>query len=72
MKYVEIPAFMARLRRRPEAARALLAHNVKGVEGDYRRGDALKKRRRLMAAWSDYCGGGAPERKAVSIAVARV
>jgi integrase len=44
-----------------------LAHKVKGVEGDYRRGDALKKRRRLMEAWSAYCDGGSPaDRNVVS------
>ena len=31
-----------------------LAHIVKGVEGDYRRGDLLDKRRRLMADWAKY------------------
>jgi integrase len=41
-----------------DVAEHALAHKVKGVEGDYRRGDALKKRRGLMAAWSDYCGCG--------------
>jgi hypothetical protein len=41
-----------------DVAEHALAHKVKGVEGDYRRGDALKKRRKLMAAWCDYCGGG--------------
>lgn len=31
-----------------------LAHTVKGVEGDYRRGDLLDKRRELMEAWAGY------------------
>jgi len=31
-----------------------LAHTVKGVEGDYRRGDLLDKRRELMQAWAGY------------------
>jgi integrase len=36
-----------------EVCEHALAHKVKGVEGDYRRGSALEKRRGLMAAWSD-------------------
>jgi integrase len=32
-----------------------LAHVVKGVEGDYRRGDLLDKRRKLMEDWAKYC-----------------
>jgi integrase len=40
-----------------EVAEAALAHVVGGVEGRYRRGDALEKRRELMGAWSRYCGG---------------
>jgi len=32
-----------------------LAHAVKGVAGDYQRGDLLTKRRRLMEAWSAFC-----------------
>jgi integrase len=32
-----------------------LAHAVRGVEGDYRRGDLFEKRRRLMMEWSRYC-----------------
>ena len=38
-----------------EVAEHALAHVVKGVEGDYRRGKALKKRRRLMADWAAFC-----------------
>src|SRR4029077_9016677 len=39
-----------------EVAEAALAHRVGDtVEAAYRRGDALEKRRRLMAAWADYC-----------------
>lgn len=38
-----------------EVAEAALAHKVGGVEGAYRRGTALEKRRQLMAAWADYC-----------------
>jgi len=34
-----------------------LAHTVgNAVEAAYRRGDALEKRRRLMADWADFCG----------------
>jgi integrase len=44
-----------------EVAEAALAHRVgDAVELAYRRGDALEKRRRLMAAWSDFCAS--PER----------
>jgi integrase len=38
-----------------EVCEAALAHVVGGVEGAYRRGDALEKRRDLMAAWASYC-----------------
>jgi len=42
-----------------EIAEAALAHAIGNeVERAYRRGDALKKRRELMAAWADYCDGG--------------
>lgn len=37
-----------------EVAEAALAHIVGGVEGAYRRGDALEKRRELMRAWAAY------------------
>ncbi len=40
-----------------EVAEAALAHVVGGVEGSYRRGSALDKRRALMGAWAAYCGG---------------
>jgi hypothetical protein len=37
-----------------------LAHTLaSSVERAYRRGRALEKRRALMAAWADYCGGKA-------------
>ena len=39
-----------------EVAEGCLAHIVKGVEAAYRRSDALEKRRRLLQAWTDYCG----------------
>jgi integrase len=41
-----------------EIAEAALAHKVgDAVELAYRRGDALEKRRELMQAWADHCGG---------------
>jgi integrase len=50
-----------------EIAEAALAHTVgSNVERSYRRGDALEKRRRLMEAWADYCGGNRSE-KVVSL-----
>jgi integrase len=39
-----------------EIAEQALAHGIKGVEGDYQRGDLLEKRRKLMDAWAGYCG----------------
>lgn len=42
-----------------EIAEAALAHAVGGVEGAYRRGTALEKRRQLMHAWADFCSGAA-------------
>ena len=40
-----------------DVAEAALAHQVgNAVERAYRRGDALEKRRKLMEAWSGYCG----------------
>lgn len=42
-----------------EVAEAALAHQVGDeVERAYRRGDALEKRRKMMAAWADFCAGG--------------
>ena len=35
------------------------AHAVGGVEGSYRRGDMLDKRRKLAADWAAYAGGKA-------------
>lgn len=41
-----------------EVAEMALHHAVgNAVERAYRRGDALEKRRELMHAWGDYCGG---------------
>ena len=36
---------------------AALAHVVKGVAGDYQRGDLLEKRRALMEAWASFATG---------------
>ena len=39
-----------------EVAEMALAHTIKNkVEGAYRRGDLLEKRRQLMEAWAEYC-----------------
>lgn len=41
-----------------EVAEAALAHTVGDTtERAYRRGDALEKRRVMMQAWADFCGG---------------
>jgi len=37
-----------------ENAEAALGHVVPGVEGDYRRRDALTLRRQLMQKWADF------------------
>ncbi len=37
-----------------EIAEAALAHAVAGVEGAYRRGSALEKRRAMMNDWANY------------------
>jgi hypothetical protein len=52
-------------------AEMALAHVVKGVEGDYRRGDLFEKRRKLMQAWADYCASkpSAASGKVVAIGV---
>jgi integrase len=42
-----------------EVCEGVLAHVVGGVEGAYRRSDALEKRRALLAAWSSYIEGAA-------------
>jgi integrase len=47
-----------------EIAEAALAHTVGDeTERAYRRGDALEKRRGLMAAWEMYCNNGQPVTK---------
>ncbi|MGB6078069.1 MAG: integrase arm-type DNA-binding domain-containing protein [Xanthobacteraceae bacterium] len=40
-----------------EIAEAALAHTVRGVEGAYRRGAALEKRKALMADWASFVTG---------------
>jgi len=41
-----------------EIAEQALAHTTgSAVERAYRRGTALEKRRELMTAWSNFCGG---------------
>jgi integrase len=44
-----------------EVAEAALAHVVVGVEGAYRRGSALEKRRALMAAWGSFVMGASAQ-----------
>jgi integrase len=44
-----------------EVAEAALAHVVVGVEGAYRRGSALEKRRALMSAWSAFVTGASAQ-----------
>ena len=41
-----------------EVCEGVLAHVVGGVEGAYRRSDALEKRRALLGAWANYIQGG--------------
>ncbi|OFZ85781.1 MAG: integrase [Betaproteobacteria bacterium RBG_16_64_18] len=41
-------------------AEMALAHTVKGVEGDYRRGDLFDKRARMMADWAKFCAKPLP------------
>ena len=43
-----------------ETCEAALGHVVGGVEGAYRRSDALAKRRLLMDAWAAYCDSPPP------------
>jgi integrase len=42
-----------------EVAERALAHVVLGVEGAYARSDLLERRRPLMEAWGEWCGGPA-------------
>ncbi|MEI2299185.1 tyrosine-type recombinase/integrase [Ensifer sp. MJa1] len=54
-----------------EVAEAALAHVVGGVEGAYRRGTALEKRRKLMEAWGDFLAGAKAKGKVVALASKR-
>jgi integrase len=51
-----------------EVCEGVLAHVVSGVEGAYRRSDALEKRRTLLAAWANYIEGQAETGNIVQIA----
>jgi integrase len=53
-----------------EVCEGVLAHVVGGVEGAYRRSDALEKRRGLLVAWGNYIDGWAGIENVVSIAAA--
>jgi integrase len=45
-----------------------LAHTIESkTEAAYRRGDLLEKRRRLMAAWSEYCAKTATETNVITL-----
>ena len=37
-----------------------MGHTVGGVEGRYRRGTAIDRRRALMSAWETYLAGRRP------------
>lgn len=51
-----------------DVAEAALAHTLRDkVEAAYRRGDMLDKRRRLMAAWADYCAQTGGDAEAVNV-----
>lgn len=54
-----------------ELAEAALAHTVGGVEGAYRRGDALERRRVMMAAWSEFCANPLPAAGARVVSIRR-
>jgi integrase len=53
-----------------DVCEGVLAHVVGGVEGAYRRSDALEKRRTLLAAWANYIEGRAEIDNVVPIAAA--
>ena len=43
---------------RGELSEAQLAHTIKNAaQAAYERGDKLQKRRELLQAWADFCGG---------------
>ena len=50
-----------------EVCEGVLAHVVGGVEGAYRRSDALEKRRALLVAWANYVDGWARAENVVPI-----
>ena len=52
-----------------EVCEGVLAHVVGGVEGAYRRSDALEKRRALLVAWANYVDGWAGAENVVPITV---
>jgi integrase len=55
-----------------EVCEGVLAHVVGGVEGAYRRSEALEKRRALLGAWANHVEGGrATENVVPMIATAR-
>ena len=41
-----------------EVAEQILAHTVGGVEGAYRRGNAIEKRKAALQLWANYLSGG--------------
>jgi integrase len=49
-----------------ELAEAALGHVIGGVEGSYRRGDALDRRREMMNVWSAYCASTPADAPAAS------
>jgi integrase len=51
----------------PQVCEQALAHVIGGVEGAYRRSDALDKRRALMAAWANHCLGVVDESNVISM-----
>jgi integrase len=53
-----------------EVCEGVLAHVVGGVEGAYRRSDALEKRRGLLAAWANYLDDGTTTENVVPMAAA--
>jgi hypothetical protein len=52
----EIPDREGNHKKTRDVVEAALAHAIENkTEAAYRRSDALEKRRKLMAAWADYC-----------------
>lgn len=46
-----------------DLAETALAHVLGEVEGSYQHGDRLEKRREMMQAWANHCGGKTPSAK---------